>query len=146
MKAITLTQPWATLVAVGAKRFETRSWNTNYVGPLAIHAAKGYPKWARELVNENPFIGRALAPFGYYSHNLPTGVVVATCFLNSTIPTLAAPIAFGLSDEEISFGDYGPDRWAWELRDARRIIEVPARGALGLWNWEPAPAGGEARP
>lgn len=41
MKAITLTQPWATLVAIGAKRIETRSWATRYRGPLAIHAAKG---------------------------------------------------------------------------------------------------------
>lgn len=38
MKAITLMQPWATLVAIGAKRLETRSWSTNYRGPLAIHA------------------------------------------------------------------------------------------------------------
>jgi activating signal cointegrator 1 len=51
MKAITLTQPWATLVAIGAKRIETRSWPTNYRGPLAIHAAKGFPKWAKENQN-----------------------------------------------------------------------------------------------
>jgi hypothetical protein len=44
MKALTLTQPWATLVAIGAKTIETRSWPTSYRGPLAIHAAKGYPK------------------------------------------------------------------------------------------------------
>jgi len=41
MKVLTLTQPWATLVAIGAKRLETRSWSTGYRGPLAIHAAKG---------------------------------------------------------------------------------------------------------
>ena len=41
MKVITLTQPWATLVAIGAKRIETRSWPTRYRGPLAIHAAIG---------------------------------------------------------------------------------------------------------
>lgn len=39
MKALTLRQPWASLVAVGAKRIETRSWLTKYRGPLAIHAA-----------------------------------------------------------------------------------------------------------
>ncbi len=42
MKALTLTQPWAHLVAVGAKRVETRSWPTPYRGPLAIHAAQGW--------------------------------------------------------------------------------------------------------
>ena len=42
MKALTLTQPWATLIAVGAKRIETRSWGTSYRGRIAIHAAKGF--------------------------------------------------------------------------------------------------------
>lgn len=40
MKALTLTQPWATLIAIGAKRIETRSWWTGYRGPIAIHAGK----------------------------------------------------------------------------------------------------------
>lgn len=41
MKALTLTQPWAALVAMGAKKIETRNWSTAYRGPLVIHAAKG---------------------------------------------------------------------------------------------------------
>lgn len=40
MKALTLHQPWASLIATGAKTLETRSWPTRYRGPLAIHAAK----------------------------------------------------------------------------------------------------------
>jgi len=39
VKTLTLSQRWATLVALGAKRIETRSWRTSYRGPLAIHAA-----------------------------------------------------------------------------------------------------------
>jgi len=39
MKAITLWQPWASLLACGAKQYETRSWATSYRGPIAIHAA-----------------------------------------------------------------------------------------------------------
>lgn len=42
MKAITLYQPWATLVALGKKKIETRSWKTDYRGPLAIHVAKKF--------------------------------------------------------------------------------------------------------
>lgn len=38
MRAITLWQPWASLIAIGAKTIETRSWSTAYRGPLAIHA------------------------------------------------------------------------------------------------------------
>lgn len=39
MKAITIWQPWASLIACGAKKFETRSWKTDYRGLIAIHAA-----------------------------------------------------------------------------------------------------------
>lgn len=40
MKALSLWQPWATLIAIGAKQYETRGWSTPYRGPLIIHAAK----------------------------------------------------------------------------------------------------------
>ena len=50
MKALPVTQPYATLVALGAKHIETRSWSTRYRGPLAIHAGKGLgPVGARAL-------------------------------------------------------------------------------------------------
>lgn len=40
MWALTLRQPWASLVAIGVKQVETRSWTTAYRGPLAIHSSK----------------------------------------------------------------------------------------------------------
>ncbi len=40
MKAISILQPWASLVALGHKKIETRSWNTKYRGELLIHASK----------------------------------------------------------------------------------------------------------
>lgn len=40
MKALTIHQPWASLIAYGFKRFETRGWRTNYRGLVAIHAGK----------------------------------------------------------------------------------------------------------
>ena len=43
MKMLTLHQPWASLIAVGVKTIETRSWSTPYRGPLAIHAGKARP-------------------------------------------------------------------------------------------------------
>lgn len=49
MKAITLYQPWATLVALGKKKIETRSWKTDYRGPLAIHVAKKFTGEQRYL-------------------------------------------------------------------------------------------------
>jgi hypothetical protein len=40
VKALTVRQPWASLIACGAKTIETRSWRTSYRGPIAIHAGK----------------------------------------------------------------------------------------------------------
>jgi hypothetical protein len=65
MKTLTLTQPWATLVSLGAKTFETRSWKTDYSGPLAIHAAKGFPGWAKDLCSiDDEYFYKALRPAG----------------------------------------------------------------------------------
>lgn len=44
MKALTLWQPWASLIALGEKRYETRSWATSYRGLLAIHASAPKPQ------------------------------------------------------------------------------------------------------
>lgn len=139
MKALTLRQPWATLVAIGAKKIETRSWKTNYRGPLAIHASKRFPKSAREhsyqTAGLSPWhILNVLTEAGYDPHLLPTGVVVATCILARVV---CIEGGFRLPKEpELSFGDYTQGRWAWFLRDVSRLPEpVPATGHLGLWKW-----------
>jgi hypothetical protein len=144
MKALTLTQPWASLVAIGAKRIETRTWKTAYRGSLALHAAKGFPKWAKETCRERMF-AMELGP-----DVLPVGMVIATCRLISCIPTrelrqngvievdyLAGCGNFYMSDSERLFGDYTPGRWAWLLADVRQLsTPVPAKGALRLWEWD----------
>ena len=49
MKALTIKQPWATLIIQGDKRFEFRSWQTKYRGELLIHAGKGIDKEAKKI-------------------------------------------------------------------------------------------------
>lgn len=39
MKVLSLTEPYATLIKMGMKTIETRSWKTNYRGELYIHAS-----------------------------------------------------------------------------------------------------------
>jgi hypothetical protein len=73
MKAITIIQPWATLLAIGEKKFETRSWGTKYRGELAIHASK---KTDKVICRYEPFHS-ILAKHGYTAANLPTGVLLA---------------------------------------------------------------------
>lgn len=83
MKCISLWQPWATLIAIGAKRIETRAWHTDYRGPLLIHAAK---KWGPELAKlfaSDPFFG-PLDKAGYWhAAMLPKGAVVCRCELRA---------------------------------------------------------------
>lgn len=99
MKALTLTQPWATLVAIGAKRIETRSFQRSYRGPLAIHAAKTFPWDAQTFANENRQCNSALkagllrypgqmragrhplASRDVCASDLPTGAIIAVCNL-----------------------------------------------------------------
>jgi hypothetical protein len=149
VKALSLYQPWASLVALGAKRFETRSWRTSYRGPLLVCASKTFPREAQQLATTPPFATALRAGatkdhrgFGYTTR-LPTGAAVAVAELVRCLPTEAAVVAWSVYEdgaaeryaEEIEFGDYAPGRWAWELRNVRRLAEpVPCRGAMGLWD------------
>lgn len=144
MKALTLTQPWATLVVIGAKRIETRSWGTKYRGRLAIHAAKSYPRWARNLAVQEPFF-TVLHQAGYPPAGLYLGCVIATAELVACwrVPvnwwTPEQRTEVGLSDLELAFGDFTPGRYLWFLKDVQPLEPVPARGSLGLWDWQDDP-------
>lgn len=52
MKILTLKQPWATLVAEGYKKYEFRTWKTNYRGEILIHAGKGIDKEGMKRVSK----------------------------------------------------------------------------------------------
>jgi hypothetical protein len=137
MKAITLTQPWATLVAIGAKRVETRDWLTHYRGEIAIHAAKAFPKDARALVSTSPFAD----VLG--TETLHTAQIIAVATLTRCWPfgvdTIGrihdASKAGRLPLYEAYFGDYAPGRYGFVLENVRRLERpIYCRGSLGLWN------------
>jgi hypothetical protein len=143
MKALTLTQPWATLVAIGAKHIETRGWRTPYTGPLAIHAAKGFPPQVEALCYTQPFL-RVLLGAHTELDKLPRGAVIATCRMTGCVPVEVInnasnvfAVSLGqISEQELAFGDYSAGRWAWILEDVKPLPEpIPARGALSLWEW-----------
>ena len=146
LKALTLTQPWATLVAIGAKTLETRDWPTKYRGPFAIHAAKGFPLEARSLCRTQPFRD-VLAAGGYASADeLPRGAVVAVVNLKSLLmcgPSTARKIRAlskrgELPPREAAFGDFSDGRYGFVLGDVCRMQPpVPARGMLGFWDLPP---------
>src|SRR5690349_2810871 len=53
IRGLSLWEPWAFLMAVDEKRFETRSWATPYRGTVAIHASKNLDEL--ELCLTDPF-------------------------------------------------------------------------------------------
>jgi hypothetical protein len=137
MKAITLYQPWATLVAIGEKTYETRSWKTDYRGELAIHSSKYFSKGLRKLCLQQPFID---ALHGYLGPSLNPnkqfwfGYILAICEMVDCIPT--KEIRRNLHLRELSFGDYSDGRFAWQLKLIKLLDSpVSARGFQGLWNW-----------
>lgn len=133
MKVLSLTQPWATLVVLGAKEIETRSWTTSYRGPLLIHASKSYPGWAKECAAEEPFYS-ALRPGGIYSYpELGCGHIIGQVELHKCIRTSDVT---EISQNEREFGDYAPGRFAWLLMNPLRLPPIPAKGSLGLWEFE----------
>src|SRR3990167_1043382 len=140
MKALSLTQPWATLVVLREKAWETRSWPTNYRGQLAIHAAKGFPKWAKELCGTEPFKS-ALAEHGYNSwSDLPLGGILGDCRLMRALSTNGGFLQAMLGAQEIAFGDYSKNRYGFLLENVQEYpVPIPTRGALGLWEWREEP-------
>ena len=130
VRGLTLIEPWATLVALGKKRMETRSWSTSYRGLVAVHSAKKFPELSRALCLEDPFMS-ALNGYGL-TRRFGFGHIVGIVKLVSCVPTGRVNLA--VDKEERAFGDFEPGRFAFGLEDAYMLPEpVPCRGALWLW-------------
>ncbi len=137
LPAITCWQPWASLIALGLKPFETRSRPPprRLVGArIAIHAALRRP----EPLPAAPGLPAA--------GELPRGAVVCTATLAGAYRLGEA----GLVTDAVPgspprllvpadpFGDYGAGRWAWHLVAVARLDPpAPARGHRGWWRWTP---------
>lgn len=150
MKALTLHQPWASLVALGAKKVETRSWRTNYRGPLAIHAAKALPKsWAP--FRSGYFLDALEHECGITEYGaldldeLPVGAVLCVVNLVDVVRMEidVPPYDYGLpgystTPQEHAFGEYGPGRYGWvfDLDEQPMLLDPPIewKGRQGLWD------------
>lgn len=136
MKVLSLLQPWASLVVMGHKQIETRSWSTKHRGDLLIHASQG--KSGGTLAHEPPF-SKYISSFDA----LPFGAIIGKVQLDDVLPIeqlfLSHASINKLSLEERAFGDYGPGRYAWLLSDPEIFsCPIPARGSLILWEYSGA--------
>lgn len=139
MRALTVWQPWATLIAEGHKKIETRGWNTNIRGAVAIHSAKKPIKESMKLMTSDSIriISNLLYPF--LLERLPVGYILAAgnlvdCMLidEAFIETLGA--------DELLLGDYTIGRYAWIFKDMKHFhAPILARGGQGFWDWKIPP-------
>jgi len=132
-KVITIRQPYATLIVLGLKEFETRKWRTHYRGPLVIHASKRKMKTPQLLLvdwllsNVSRVYHDQLKAFSY-------GAAVGRVELIECKPQ--SSYRKNIKRRERRVGNWDVD-YAWKLAYPVQF-ESPifARGYQGLWNWK----------
>lgn len=98
MKALSLHQPWASLIAQGKKTIETRRWATSYRGPLLICSS------GRPVID-----------------GLPAGKALCVVDLVGCRPMTRA-------DEKAACCDLYPGAFAWVLDNRKRVQPFPVQG------------------
>lgn len=125
MKALTIKEPWATLIIDGYKKYEFRSWKTNYRGKILIHAGMSLEKDMLERFKDynlecskGAIIGEALL----------TDCILVNKELNDELRSID-PIVYGRSNHV--------ETYAWKLENVVKYDRpIYIKGKLGLWNYE----------
>ena len=121
MKCLSIRQPWAWLVCVGAKTIENRSWATTYRGVIAIHAG-GYTKAVDELVSEEaaiPAVKRGLFAFG---------AIIGVAEIYDVLPLC----------ESIRHDPWAEGPYCVMIRNAQLFVEpIPHKGRVNLCELPP---------
>lgn len=155
MKAITVWQPWASLIAIGAKPYEFRGWKPpkSLIGQrLAIHAG-ARPMRLTEIFG---LLNQAKNPayFGHPCLHLDKALpVLRACHDRADAVPLSHVVCI-VTVGEAKRGDQcaaefggnagndsdrdGTFNWGWPMLEIEELHPpVPARGAQGLWDWRP---------
>ena len=124
MKALTIKQPYASLIVNGYKEYEFRTWKTNYRGKLLIHAG---------LTLESPLLNKIES----YNIEYTKGAIIGEVELTDCIlvdETLDKKL------RKLNANIYANDHvnmYAWKLENIKKYDKpIYIKGKLGLWNYE----------
>ena len=133
MKALTIWQPYASLIAKGLKGYETRGFRTHHRGPLLIHSGQRPMHWILKHSDEDA-LDVAIETFGMDGlMDLPVGCAICVVDLVDCIEMTPEFIA-KQSPTELAVGDWQPGRFAWKLENPRELDPVELTGMQGLWS------------
>ncbi len=143
IKVITLKQPWAELVILGAKKNEMRPWKLsdamfkylleNMDGELYIHASQRFEGSDLELCQTEPFFQKCIP----YPHKLLVGAIIGKVKLRGFTSTNDHEAVNKLSKQERTFGWYAQDRWMWHLDKPERLAKpISCKGSLSIWDYD----------
>ena len=125
MKALTIREPWATLIIEGYKSYEFRSWKTNYRGKILIHAGLSL-----EMDMEERFKEYNLE---YNCGNIIGEAELVDCILvdkkfNEELRQIN-PLVYARSNHVKTY--------AWKLINIKKYNnQISCKGKLVLWNYE----------
>lgn len=130
MKALSIRQPWASLIVLGLKDIENRTWATRQRGTVLVHASKGMTRTEHEdaidfALNAIPqmkghaFAGKTLGELGFAFDALPRGGIIGSVVIVDCVT---------YSESPWYVGEYG-----FVLRNPKPLPFTPLKGALGFF-------------
>jgi hypothetical protein len=130
LTAITLHQPWASLIAAGHKVYETRDWPTTHRGSIAIHAGRK-PKSKQELREHD----KVVTSFDdLLTEECSYSSIIAIAEMTDCI-LMTEEFISQQTETELRCGGWQVGRYAFKLENVRAIEPVPATGKQGLWKY-----------
>jgi len=133
MKALSIRQPWASLIVLGIKDIENRTWATRERGTILVHASKGMTRaehedaidFAVDAIRMDPrHAGKTetttLRALGFAFDDLPRGGIIGQVDIVDCVRASNSPWYMGAV--------------GFVLRDAKPLPFRPLKGALGFFN------------
>jgi activating signal cointegrator 1 len=135
MRALSIGQPWATLIVRGVKPFEARTWSTSYRGEIAVHASSSIKGWVREECETNALIRKALKKAAIIDlDELPRGAVVGTVVVADVHRAKEIESDLTLTIVALCGGDLYEDDLLWRLERPKELrTPISVKGKLNLW-------------